>query len=180
MLYRNKIATAFLAMFITFAASGCSAYQKAEAAYHVVESILNLAKAEIPTLQAAGIYSPQDSALAMKYISFVGTLNDQYGTCVTNANNAMLSKKGKFLSCLTAFVGGLADPNELSALRIMNVNAQKRIQLYVVAFTTGLNVAITSLGGKQVPPVATGLAAPTVSELREFELTVRAEIERGY
>jgi hypothetical protein len=92
----------------------------------------------------------------------------------------MLSKKGKFLSCLTAFVGGLADPNELSALRIMNVNAQKRIQLYVVAFTTGLNVAITSLGGKQVPPVATGLAAPTVSELREFELAVRAEIERGY
>lgn len=172
----SKIATVVLALTIMLAVGGCNAYQKAEAAYHVIESILNLAKAEVPTLQTAGIYSAQDSALAMKYISFVGTLNDQYGTCVTNAQNAMLSKKGKFLACLTAFVGGLADPNELAALRIMNPSAQKRIQLYVVAFQTGLNIAITSLGGKQTPPAATGLVAPTVAETHEFELQVREQL----
>lgn len=175
----RKLATIVLAATVVLVAGGCNAYQKAEAAYHVVESILNLAKAEIPTLQTAGIYSPQDSALAMKYIGFVGGLNDQYGTCVTNAQSAMLSKKGKFLSCLTTFVGGLADPNELAALRVMNPSAQKRIQLYVVAFQTGLNIAITSLGGKQTPPAATGLVAPTVAEMHEFELQVRGQLQIG-
>lgn len=160
---------------ILFGASGCSGYQKAEAAYHAIDSVLTIAKNEMPVLQNAGIYSAQDVVLANKYIAFVDGLNEQYGSCVTNANNATLSKTSKFLDCLSVFANGLADPNELSALRIMNPRAQQRIQLYIVAFSTGLNIAISGLGGQQAPAPSIGpsAVAPTVAELHDFESRVR-------
>jgi hypothetical protein len=153
--------------------SGCSNYKTAETAYHVMESLLAIATAEIPQLQASGIYSDSDTALANRYLTAVGNLNDQYEACLSNAQNTTLNKKSKFLDCLSVFTAGLTDPAELAALRVMSPKAQQKFSLYVVAFQVGLNAAIQALGGQVSPPVqVSSTTAPTKAELDELKQNI--------
>lgn len=147
--------------------AGCSAYQKAQTAYNIIESIVSVAEADLPSLQATGLFSASEGAVVGEYLQLVGNLNDQYRSCITNAQNTMLKNSGKFVACLNVFSVGLADPKELAALRVLSPKAQKQVQLYVTAVQIGVNAAVAALGGQQAQaPVVT--AAPTTAELHSF------------
>lgn len=163
----KKYLAVFLAPLLVFGMAGCSSYQKAQSAYTVIESIVGVATADLPSLQATGLFSAQEAAVAGGYLQLVGNLNTQYEACITNAQNAMLKTAGKFVACLNVFSTGLADPKEMAALRILSPKAQKQVQLYVTAFQVGLNAAVAALGGQQAQaPVVT--TAPTTAELHQF------------
>lgn len=163
---RNRIIALFCALSV-FSMAGCTGYQKAQSAYNVIENIVTVATADLPSLQATGLFSPQEAAVVGSYLQLTGNLNNQYEACITNAQNAMLKTAGKFVACLNVFSTGLADPKELAALRVLSPKAQKQVQLYVTAFQVGINAAVAALGGLQAQaPVVT--AAPTVAELHQF------------
>lgn len=167
----TKSIFAVAVLFVSFALAGCSGFQKAQAVYNVINSIVAVAEADLPSLQATGVFSASDGAVADGYLQIVRNLNGQYGSCITNAQNTMLKTNGKFLACLNIFSAGLADPKELAALRVMNAKAQKQTQLWITAFQLGVNSVIAVFGGQQEPaPVVA--ASPTTAELHEFEARV--------
>ena len=167
-----SISLSALLLLISFGTAGCTGYQKAQTAYNVVEGIFAVAQADLPSLQAAGVFSPQEATVINAYVSLGQTLTGQYESCITNAQNTMLKTSGKFLSCLTIFSSGLVDPKELAALRVLNPKAQHNVQLWITAAQIGINSVIAALGGQQSAPVAIA-PAPTSAELRVFEQRVR-------
>jgi len=152
--------------------TACNAYQTAETAYHVIDAIAGVVEADLPSLQAAGPFSPQEGQVISGYLSLVKRLNDQYGSCVANVQSAMLSTKGKYLACANVFSAGLLDPNELAQLRVISPRAQQKVQLWVTAFQIGLNTTITALGGKTEPPPVVSSVPVAQSDLDELRVRV--------
>lgn len=148
--------------------SGCSGFQKAQAAYNVVAGIVGVAQADMPALQAAGVVSPAEAAAISGYLQLAFNLNEQYQSCIVNAQNTTLKTAGKFVDCLAVFSAGLSDPAELAGLRVMNPKAQMKAQLYVVAIQTGINAAVAALGGQQTQAPVISPMPVHVVELREL------------
>lgn len=158
-------------LLVSFSLAGCSGFQKAQAVYNVINGIVAVAEADLPSLQATGVFSATEGSVADGYLQIVRSLNGQYGSCITNAQNTKLATNGKFLACLNIFSAGLADPKELAALRVMNPKAQKQTQLWITAFQLGVNSVVAAMGGQQSPaPVVA--ASPTTAELHAFEARV--------
>jgi hypothetical protein len=148
--------------------AGCSSYQKAVTVYTVVESVLAVANAELPNLPV------QDQGVARGLTVAVGGLNDQYKSCIDNAESAMLSTKGKFVACLNLFATGLADPKELANLRVLSPATQAKVQLYVTAVQAGINAGLAFFGsGSTQAAPQVGSAPPTTkAELTQFRKVV--------
>lgn len=173
-----KITKMFLPLLLAVSLSGCSNYTKAQKAYNVVEAIISVVEADLPSLQAAGVFSPAEATVVGGYANLAGHLADQYESCITNAQNTMIATSGKFLDCLNVFSAGLADPKELASLRVLNPKAQKQVQLWVTAVQVGINATIAVLGGQQTAPVAISASLPTTAELHEFG--ARCGYQGGY
>lgn len=155
---------------VCFGLGACNAYQTAQRAQSVVAAVIAVAQADLPSLQATGVFSSSEGQAVTNYLTLATNLNGQYATCLSNANNTTLNKKTKFLACLSTFAAGLDDPKELAALRIMSPKAQQQVQLWVTAASVGVNSVIAALGGQAAP-------APQVAEIPTSakDLTVVAE-----
>jgi hypothetical protein len=172
---RRQQAILALLLSSVLVSSGCNSYQKAETAYNVIKGIVQVAEADLPSLQAAGIVTANDAATISHYLTTASLLDEQYGSCIDNAQSTKLKTAGKFLACLNIFATGLSDPKELLGLRIMSASAQKRVQLYIVAVQIALNASVTALGGQTAPPPTITPATPTTSELNDL----RSRVLRG-
>ena len=153
-----KLKTAALAALlgVCLVFTGCNAYQVAQRAHDIVAGITAVAQADLPSLEATGVFSQQEGVAISNYLALATNLNAQYETCITTANTVTIKRSGKFLACLTTFSAGLNDPKELAGFRVMNPKAQQEIQLWLTASTVAINSVIAALGGapQTVPQVA--------------------------
>lgn len=164
-------------VFAAFFTVACNAYQTAQRAHDVVAAVIAVAEADLPSLQATGVFSTSEAQAVTNYLTLATNLNGQYATCLSNANNTTLNKKSKFLSCLQTFAAGLSDPNELAALRVLNPKAQQQVQLWVTAASVGISSVIAALGGQAAPPPQVTSVQPAQSDLTAF--TRRIAIAAG-
>lgn len=139
------------AVVVCFSAAGCNAYQTAQKAHDIVAAVVAVAQADLPSLTATGVFSASEEAAVTNYLNLATNLNGQYQTCITNGNQAMLGKAGKFLVCLNAFAAGMNDPKELAQLQLMNPKAQQQVQLWITAASVGISSVIAALGGQAQP-----------------------------
>jgi hypothetical protein len=146
--------------------SACNAYQTAQRAQSVVAAVIAVAQADLPSLQATGVFSTSEAPAVTNYLNLATNLNGQYATCLSNANNTMLNKTSKFLACLSTFAAGLADPKELATLRVMNPKAQQQVQLWITAASVGVSSVIAALGGQAAPAPQVAANAVTSDEWR--------------
>lgn len=144
---------------VCFSIAGCNAYQTAQKAHDIVGAVVAVAQADLPSLQATGVFNAAEAAAVTNYLNLTVTLNGQYQTCITSENSATLGKKGKFVTCLDTFAQGLSDPKELAQLRVMRPGAQQQVQLWITAASIGVSSVVAALGGAPV-------ASPQVSEYR--------------
>jgi hypothetical protein len=152
---------AALALAATLLLSGCNYLATAQKASGVVAAVLAVAQAEAPAVPAA------DQAIYNSYVALGVSLQKQLDQCVNTAASKMLSKKGTFLACFNTFAAGINSPGEMAQLRLLSPSTQAKVQLYVVAIVTGVNVALQFFGGTQVTsPVLT--AAPSAAQLDEL------------
>ncbi|HEX5424806.1 MAG TPA: hypothetical protein VFW94_14760 [Candidatus Acidoferrales bacterium] len=135
---------------VCFSIAGCNAFQKAQKAHDIVGAVVAVAQADLPSLQATGVFNASEAAAVTNYLNLTVTLNGQYQTCITSANSATLNKKGKFVTCLDTFAQGLSDPRELAQLRVMRPGAQQQVQLWITAASVGVSSVIAALGGSPV------------------------------
>lgn len=154
---RKAALAAVVAVCLGFA--GCNAYQTAQKAHDIVAAVVAVAQADLPSLQAANVFSASEATAVGNYLSLTTTLDGQYQTCINTANTATLNTKSKFLACLDTFATGLSSPAELAQLRLMSPKAQSEVQLWITAASVGVSSVIAALGGQPV-------AAPSVSEYR--------------
>lgn len=143
---------------VCFCFVGCNAYQTAQKAHDIVAAVVAVAQADLPSLTQTGVFSASESAGVTGYLNLAVNLNGQYETCIANANNTTLGKKGKFLACLQTFAVGLSDPKELAQLRVMNPKAQQQVQLWITAASVGVSSVVAALGGQAEP-------APQVAQI---------------
>lgn len=135
--------------------TGCNAYQTAQRAHDIVGAVVAVAQADLPSLKATGVFNTSEGQAVSGYLTVATNLNGQYETCITNAQNTTSAKliggSSKFLACLSTFAGGLSDPKELAALRVMSPKAQQQAQLWVTAASIGISSVIAALGGQAAP-----------------------------
>lgn len=154
----KRILSLFLGISVLFCMA-CNASTTAEKAYSVVDAILTVAQSEVAIVPQA------DQAAYTNFVTLGETLNDQLHSCLTGASNS----KPKLLACFNAYAVGLSSPTELTQLRILSPATQKKVQLYLTAIVTGVNVAVAAFGGTQsAPPAIT--QAPTKAELRQLSI----------
>jgi hypothetical protein len=135
--------------------AGCSAQQTALKAQGVVSAVLKVAAAEEAVVPAA------DQAAFTSWVSLGNTLNAQLATCITNVGG-VTGKGAKFAACFSTFASGLLSPAELAQLRVLSPSTQAKVQLYVTAIVTGINV-VTAITAPQVAE-----RQPTRGELEAF------------
>lgn len=155
---KTKKAALAAVVAVCFGFAGCNAYQTAQKAHDIVAAVVAVAQADLPSLEQTGVFDASEGAAVTNYLNLSVTLNEQYQTCISAANNATLGKKGKFLTCLDTFAQGLSDPKELASLGVMNPKAQQQVQLWITAASVGVSSVIAALGGSPV-------AAPNVASI---------------
>jgi len=168
---RIQKAALAVAVMVCLGLAGCNAYQTAQKAHDIVAAAVAVAQADLPSLQGAGVFSVSEAQTVTDYLTLATNLNNQYETCLTNANNTTLNKKSKFLGCLTTFAAGLSDPKELALLKVMNPKAQQQVQLWITAASVGIASVIAALGGQATPP-------PQVSAIPTEPSSVAREMGR--
>ena len=159
---RIQKAALAVAVMVCLGLAGCNAYQTAQKAHDIVAAAVAVAQADLPSLQGAGVFSVSEAQTVTAYLTLATNLNNQYETCLTNANNTTLNKKSKFLGCLTTFSADLSDPKELASLRVMNPKAQQQVQLWITTVSVGISSVIAALGG-QAEPSPQVVAGPVTS-----------------
>jgi hypothetical protein len=161
----KKLLSVFASLILVLSLTGCNAAAAAATVSRVINGVVSVAEADLPALEAAGSFSKAEGDAVDHYLKFGLALNSQFGVCAGASGNT----KAKLVACLNAFSTGLADPNELSALRILSPNAQKQVQLYIVAFQVAINTALASFGA-QAPAAPQVASAPVKSaDLQEFK-----------
>lgn len=163
---------------VCFSVAGCNAYSTAQKAHDIVGAVVAVAQADLPSLQATGVFTSTEAATVGGYLTLTTNLNGQYETCITNANAAMLGKTGKFLGCLNTFATGLADPKELAGLRVMNPKAQQQVQLWITAASIGVSSVVAALGGQSQSAPQVAEAQPDGMELRAFAARLQGACDR--
>lgn len=171
---RIKKAALAAVVAVSFVFAGCNAYQTAQKAHDVVAAVVAVAQADLPSLTATGVFSASESAAVTSYLNLTVNLNEQYQTCLANAQNTIFDKKGKFLACLQVFAQGLSDPKELAQLRVMNPKAQQQVQLWITAASIGVSSVVAALGGQSQPAPQVALERPSRSVQVAFNARVRA------
>lgn len=163
---------------VCFSVAGCNAYSTAQKAHEIVAAVVAVAQADLPSLQATGVFSSTEAAAVTGYLNLATNLNGQYQTCINNANNTMLGKTGKFVACLQTFGAGLADPKELAGLRVMNPKAQQQVQLWITAASIGVSSVVAALGGQAQPAPQVAEAQPDGMELQAFAARLHGACDR--
>jgi hypothetical protein len=144
----TRRAATLLLIPVILLASGCNALTTAQNFENVITGILNIAKAEIPSLP------PADGAILAQWSGLLTTLNGQLQTCITSAGSS--AKKATFLACFNAFAVGATNPTELAQLRLLSPGSQQKVELWLTAAILGVNAALEAFGGaQQIPPVIT-------------------------
>jgi hypothetical protein len=136
--------------------SGCNGLSAAMKAENVITAVLTIAKAEVAVVPA------QDQAIYTNFVNLGITLDGQLASCITSVQGLM-GKSSQFAACFTAFATGLTTPAELAQLRLLSAGTQGKVQLYVVAIITGINVALAFFSSTAVSP-PTIAATPTSSQ----------------
>jgi len=139
---RGKAALAAVVL-VCFGIGACNAQQTALKAQAVVSATLKVAAAEETLVPTA------DQAAFTSWISLGNTLNGQLATCITNVSG-LVGKSAKFASCFTTFASGLLSSAELAQLRLLSAGTQAKVQLYVTAIVTGIDIVVAL----QTPAVA--------------------------
>jgi hypothetical protein len=100
----------------------------------------------VDQLRASGRISVLEETSILGYLKFANDANGAFAACAQKAHQAG-SKGGAYTSCAQVFQATLANPAELSLIRVVDPNAQATVQNVVAAVTTGLNAVISALGG---------------------------------
>lgn len=175
---RKATVVVLLSTVLVLFCSGCNAYATADKAYHVVDAAIGVALAELPSLQNTGLFTPTEGTTINSYLVGLHGLNDAYGSCVDQAHTAG-NKKAAFLTCAGTFAQSLSNPQQLSALRVVNPNAQKKVQTWIVAISTAINVVSVALGGQPAQAPVVSEIQPTTQDLQTFERQVYQRMEEG-
>ena len=95
--------------------AGCNHYADAQNTVTVIGEIITTAQSDLPSLQAAGVFSATEATAVTNYLTGAQRLDVQTGTCLAaiGANGA----KAALLACFTVFANGLVSPTELADLR---------------------------------------------------------------
>ena len=152
--------------------SGCSVntYQKATLAYEIIDAVLNIGAATVPTLASSGKISAQESQVLSAQFVTLGNLNDGYKACIDNVVQTKLPNATKYLVCANGFISGLNNPQGATALRYFSPQAIDEYNLVVTAVSKGLSALVLSLGGMAPPPptVVQGGTGVKAADLREL------------
>lgn len=151
----RKLLSIALALCLVPALTGCSAQQKAQGVYDVIEGIVIVAQAEAPNVPV------EDQAIYNGLVAFAGSLADQLKVCID-------APGAKFLTCFQSFANGLNSPTELAQLRILSPKSQHKVQIYVSAIVAGVNAGLTYFGGKKSVAPVISPAPASQAELREL------------
>lgn len=116
-----------------FLLPGCNATSDANTIENIVSTTLAIAQAEEPVLP------PADSAILTPWVNLGITLNGQLKTCIA-ANTS--GKKAQFATCFNTFASGLLSTQELASLRVLSPASQNKVQLYVTAIVTAVNIIV--------------------------------------
>lgn len=174
-----RVLGTLLVTFAVLTMAACNAYETAARAHDVVAAVIAVAQADLPSLQATGVFSAAEDQAVTSYLTLATNLNGQYATCLANANNMTINKKSKFLGCLNTFAAGLADPKELAVLRVMSPNAQQQVQLWVTAASVGVSSVITALGGQAEAPPQVAQMPTLKSDLEAFRGRLDTQCLKG-
>lgn len=148
--------------------TGCDGFKVSQGVHAGVASGIVLAQDELPGLEATNIVSAIEATVITGYLNLATTLNAQFDSCYTNANQTAVKSNAKFLACLNIFSVGLNDPKELAQLRILNPKASAKVQLWSGFIVGSINLAITQLGGMVTPAPVIAPTSPTSAELNDF------------
>ena len=152
--------------------SGCSAstYQKATLAYEIIDAVLNIGGATVPTLASSGKISAQESQVLSAQFAILGNLNDAYKSCIDNVVQTKLANTSKYLVCANGFISGLNNPQGATALRYFSPQAIDEYNMVVTAVSKGLSALVLSLGGMAPPPptVVQGGTGVKAADLRDL------------
>jgi hypothetical protein len=159
---------ALVILALGFLISGCNGYTLSQNVHTVVANAIVLAQDELPGLQAVGVLNATEAPVVSGYIALASNLNNQFESCVTNAQQTALKTNAKFLACLNIFSAGLNDPKELALLKVLNPKAQQKVQLWAGFFAGTINIAITDLGGMTNATPVIAPAPATSAELHDF------------
>lgn len=136
---------------------GCNAQSDAQKAENVIQGILNVASSDIAVVPTA------DQLAFKNYFALAQTLLNQTESCTNGLSS--LSKSASFLACFNTFTAGLLSSSELAQLRLLSTTTQSRVQLYVTAIVTAVNVAVNYFGGSAVSTPAIAATPVTSGEL---------------
>jgi hypothetical protein len=149
---------------------GCNAQTTANVAESAITVALNIASAELPAIPLA------DQASYAGFISGAQNINGQLGVCIEHASGVM-SKASKFLVCFNAFAAGLVSPAELAQLHVLSPATQQKVQIYVTAVVTAVNIAVVAYGGSPVPaPTVVDLTPASQAQVASLELTMQRAV----
>lgn len=147
---------------------GCNGQTTAQTTQAAIAAALSIAKADIAVVPA------QDQSSYSNYITLAQTLDGQLSTCIANVSGIM-GKNAKFLSCFNTFTQGLVNPSELALLRVLNPSTQQKIQLYVTAVVSAVNIIEAALGGNPQTAPSIG-AAPSSQDLGALQQKIQAQL----
>jgi hypothetical protein len=166
---RPKISKIFLALSLSvlLPIAGCNHYADAQNTVAVIGEIISTAQSDLPSLEAAGLFSATEATAVTNYLNGAQKLDVQTGTCLASigANGA----KAALLACFTAFASGLVSPAELADLRILNPKAQAKVQLWVTAISLAINTGAAFFGGAATPAPQIAALPTSRSELAAFK-----------
>lgn len=162
----------------SLAMSGCNPYTNAVNTVNIAGQIVQLAQADMPALEAAGVFTAPEAASVNSYLAGVLTLDTQTKTCITTigANGP----KQSIVACFTTFAAGLVTPQELALFRVMNPKAQAKVQLWITALTLAINAGIALYNGIAAPTQVIAEQPTPKADLAELRERLQLHEQYGY
>ena len=147
---------------------GCNYYTTADAAYHIIVTAVTTGEAELPVYLNAGITSPAENAVLDSFYHTLLTLATTMDAC--NAQAKTVNTKAAYIACMQPMAAALANPATLAGLRVINPQAQARVQVVIIAVVGGINVVMQAWAAAVPAPTVT--TAVPAADIRNFEYKV--------
>jgi hypothetical protein len=152
-----KVFTVTILMVALLFASGCqqSAYRICAKGTDDVAQAINQGITVTDQLRVSGLITPAEERDVLGYYSTANALNAQFQACVANAHAAG-NAVNAFSACATTLLNGVKFPAFLTALHVVNPDAQAKVNTYANALQAAITGIIVALGRIKAPPPKTG------------------------
>lgn len=138
-----------LAVCAMLAVSGCSkdSYGVCLKASADIATGVSQGMQTVDALRQQGVITAAEESSSLDYLKFVNDGDKAFLACAQAAHTSG-SKAGSFTACATIFNSSLNNPQEMALIHVANPNAQATISNIVQAVVTGVNLVLSTLGGK--------------------------------